>query len=52
VIKPDVTVLVLSMLLVVAAANTPALSSTARSLLILLALVASILASLRHQGIM
>ena len=50
--KAELIVLVLALLLVVAAFNISSLSSRARSALILLALVASILAWLHHQGVM
>jgi hypothetical protein len=48
----ELIVLVLALLLVVAAFNVSFLSSRARSVLILLALVAGILAWLHHQGAM
>jgi hypothetical protein len=50
--NPELTVFVLALLLVVAISNTPSLSNTARSALLLLALTAGILATLNRQGIM
>ena len=50
--KPELIVLVLALLLVVAVSNTSPLSSEVRLILFLLALVAIILAGLHDQGIM
>jgi hypothetical protein len=50
--KPELIVLILALVLVVAVANTPSLSSEVRLILFLLALVAIILAGLHDQGMM
>ena len=50
--RPELIVFVLALLLVAAISNTPSLSNRARAVLLLLALVASVLASLRGQGMM
>jgi hypothetical protein len=50
--NPELIVFVLALLLVVAISNTPSLSSTARSALLLLAVTAGILAALNRQGMM
>jgi hypothetical protein len=51
-VKPELIALIVALLLIVAAFNISSLSSRARSVLILLALVAGILAWLHHQGVM
>jgi 1,4-dihydroxy-2-naphthoate octaprenyltransferase len=51
-VKPELIVLVLALLLVVAAFNVSSLSDSTRLVLILLALVSSILAWLHQQGAM
>jgi hypothetical protein len=50
--NPELTVLVLALLLVVALSNVPSLPSEARSALLLLAVTAGILAALNRQGAM
>jgi hypothetical protein len=51
-VRAELIVLILALLLVVAAFNISSLSNRARSVLILLALVAGILVWLIHQGMM
>ena len=50
--NPELTVFVLALLLIIAISNTPSLSSSARSALLLLAVTAGILAALNRQGMM
>jgi hypothetical protein len=51
-VRPELIVLTLALVLVVAVANTPSLSNEVRLVLFLLALVAIFLAGLHHQGTM